>query len=156
MSLTINLKLFLDSPDAGHPDCICSYCEKLIEEGTVPIRMFVTEPNPRRIPVYTAGKLQTTFSIPVDGASDDVTGNLPQAVVAYHNRAAQLMTNAELSLIIAYIQHYVHAPLWLNNIEDEDFREEILNIQKASLDLKTIKDVESIIEACMDVGWDPL
>jgi hypothetical protein len=87
---------------------------------------------------------------------DDVTGNLPQAVVAYHNRVAQLMTDAELSLIIAYIQHYVHAPLWLNNIEDKDFREEILNIQKASLDLKTIKDVESIIEACMDVGWDPL
>ena len=34
------LRFFDDSPDAGDPLCICSYCECLIQEGTVPIRLF--------------------------------------------------------------------------------------------------------------------
>jgi len=34
------LRWFEGSPDAGDPLCICSYCECLIDEGTVPIRFF--------------------------------------------------------------------------------------------------------------------
>ena len=34
------LRWFADSPDAGDPLCICSYCLCLIEEGAVPIRFF--------------------------------------------------------------------------------------------------------------------
>jgi len=33
--------LFQESPDAGHPDCLCSRCGKAIQEGEVPIRMFI-------------------------------------------------------------------------------------------------------------------
>jgi hypothetical protein len=35
-------KLFDNSPDAGHPQCICSRCGERIQEGEFPIRMFTT------------------------------------------------------------------------------------------------------------------
>lgn len=31
---------FLESPDVGHPDCLCSRCEKMIGEAEVPIRVW--------------------------------------------------------------------------------------------------------------------
>lgn len=34
------LTWFKDSPDAGHPKCICSYCQELIGDGEVPLRVF--------------------------------------------------------------------------------------------------------------------
>ena len=34
------LAWFDDSPDTGHPDCICSYCGRVIGEDEVPVRMF--------------------------------------------------------------------------------------------------------------------
>ena len=36
-------KLFQDSPDAGHPACVCSRCGQLIEEHEMPLRAFVDE-----------------------------------------------------------------------------------------------------------------
>lgn len=34
------LKWFDDSPFAGDPDCICSYCGEVISEGECPIRIW--------------------------------------------------------------------------------------------------------------------
>jgi ribosome modulation factor len=34
------LKWFKDSPDTGDPDCICSYCGKVIAEEEMPLRCF--------------------------------------------------------------------------------------------------------------------
>ena len=34
------LKWFSDSPDAGTPECICSFCSKMIDEGEMPLRIF--------------------------------------------------------------------------------------------------------------------
>ena len=33
-------KLFADSPDAGHPDCLCSRCGLRIYDDEIPIRFF--------------------------------------------------------------------------------------------------------------------
>jgi hypothetical protein len=38
--LNAPLKWFRDSPDAGDPDCLCSYCERAIPENQLPIRLF--------------------------------------------------------------------------------------------------------------------
>lgn len=35
-------KLFEDSPDCGHPDCICSRCGSRIQEYEMPIRLTTT------------------------------------------------------------------------------------------------------------------
>jgi hypothetical protein len=35
-----NLMWFDDSPDAGEPSCLCSYCGNVIEEGDGPVRMW--------------------------------------------------------------------------------------------------------------------
>ena len=45
MALKFNIPLcelawFEDSPDAGDPDCICSYCSFVIPEDDVPARFF--------------------------------------------------------------------------------------------------------------------
>ena len=32
------LKWFKDSPNPGHPACLCSWCGKVIEAGEMPIR----------------------------------------------------------------------------------------------------------------------
>jgi hypothetical protein len=34
---------FHDSPDAGTPECICSWCRKPIGEEEVPVRLFYKE-----------------------------------------------------------------------------------------------------------------
>ena len=34
------LAWFDDSPDAGDPACICSYCGNVIEEYEIPLRLF--------------------------------------------------------------------------------------------------------------------
>lgn len=34
------LKFFSDSPDAGDPSCVCSWCGKVIEEREMPLRLF--------------------------------------------------------------------------------------------------------------------
>jgi hypothetical protein len=40
-TITVNsIMWFSNSPDAGHPDCLCSWCGKPIPEGTVPLRVF--------------------------------------------------------------------------------------------------------------------
>ena len=36
---------FKDSPDAGEPACICSFCGKLLGEEEVPTRLFNTDNN---------------------------------------------------------------------------------------------------------------
>ena len=35
-----HLKKFNDSPDAGDPSCICSYCKQVITEKEVPYRLW--------------------------------------------------------------------------------------------------------------------
>lgn len=42
------LQWFKDSPDTGHPSCICSYCSKPIAEGEMPLRVFRPTPDKRR------------------------------------------------------------------------------------------------------------
>lgn len=37
-------KFFYNSPDTGHPECLCSRCGKLIEEDEIPIRCWPTAP----------------------------------------------------------------------------------------------------------------
>lgn len=43
------LRWFDDSPNAGDPLCICSYCECLIEEAAVPIRFFGEDKREQRL-----------------------------------------------------------------------------------------------------------
>jgi len=37
-------KVFFDSPDTGHPECLCSRCGKLIPENEMAIRAWPSEP----------------------------------------------------------------------------------------------------------------
>jgi hypothetical protein len=43
------LKWFQDSPDAGDPECICSWCGKVIEEDEMPLRLFRSDNREARI-----------------------------------------------------------------------------------------------------------
>jgi hypothetical protein len=40
-----DLAWFEDSPDAGCPECICSYCGNQIGEDEIPLRFYRERPN---------------------------------------------------------------------------------------------------------------
>jgi len=44
--------IFWDSPEAGNPNCFCSRCANLIQEGELPIRIMIKPETPEEIAQY--------------------------------------------------------------------------------------------------------
>lgn len=88
---------------------------------------------------------------------DDVDGRLQEAVMAYLN---QTPTPKQLQLVIAYIQHHIHAPCWLESSPfgdvDGEMATEILELRELSLSLTTREDVNAYIHRALDSALDPL
>ncbi len=90
----------------------------------------------------------------------EVTGRLRLAFLAYLSGSP---TADELHTVIAYIQHHIHAPCWLETLPleegetpDEEFNNEIRALRALSLTLVTAQDVRQYIDRAMDIGLDPL
>lgn len=92
---------------------------------------------------------------------NDQTGTLPAAVRAFYNQDA---TPEQLKLVIAYIQHHIHAPCFLEKSPflsadpdpDITFEPEIKALRKLSLTLVTAADISAYISRAMDIALDPL
>lgn len=88
---------------------------------------------------------------------DDITGAMTSAVMAYLERTANA---TQLALIIAYIQHHIHAPCWLESSPysdvDEEMATEIRALRARSLALVSADDVNQYIQAALQIGLDPL
>lgn len=88
---------------------------------------------------------------------DDVTGTMRAAVMAYLD---QKPTDEQLKLVIAYIQHHIHAPCFLERSPwgevDEETARAIKALRAKSMEMKTLKDVNHYINRALGVGLDPL
>lgn len=91
---------------------------------------------------------------------EDVTGTMQRAVTAY---LSQALTADQLKLVIAYCQHYIHAPCWLEespfNADGADISEiaqEITELRKQSLEMETLEDVNLFVRSSLEAGLDPL
>lgn len=88
---------------------------------------------------------------------DDITGTLPAAVRAYFEGT---MTDDQVALVIAYIQHHIHAPCWIDTSLfgdlDEEIATQIRTLQQQSLTLKTATDINLYIQAALALALDPL
>ncbi|MCL4296305.1 MAG: hypothetical protein KJ077_11275 [Anaerolineae bacterium] len=88
---------------------------------------------------------------------DDVTGRLRAAVMDYLN---QKPTDEQLKLVIAFVQHHIHAPCWLEASPfgevDEEMAAEIKALRELSLTLVSLKDVNQFINRAIGIGLDPL
>ena len=88
---------------------------------------------------------------------DDVSNKLPEAVMAYLN---QDPSPEQLQLVIAYIQHHIHAPCWLESSPfdevDEEMADSIRSLREQSLKLASMEDVNAYIHTALDIALDPL
>ncbi len=88
---------------------------------------------------------------------DDMSGQTQAAVMAY---LEQEVTPQQLKLVIAYIQHHIHAPCFLESSPfgnvDSWMIGYITGLRQKSLALETIEDVNEYIDAALEVGLDPL
>lgn len=88
---------------------------------------------------------------------DDITGQMPRAVLAYLDQDA---SPEQLRLVIIYIQHHIHAPCFLEAYPfdeiDDEYQEALKKLRERSLALKTQEDVNQYINDCMEWAIDPL
>lgn len=87
---------------------------------------------------------------------DDVSGVMLAAVRAYHD---QQPTPEQLRMVIAYIQHHIHAPCWLESSPfnvNEEAEATIRALRERSLTLASVVDVNEYIHEAIGIGLDPL
>ena len=87
---------------------------------------------------------------------DDMSGKLREIVLAYLERRA---SQNQIEILIKYMIYYFHAPCWIETTPadfDPEYTEEIRKLRSKSLETKTIKDLDELIEIALDLGIDPL
>lgn len=87
---------------------------------------------------------------------DDITGTLRSTILAYYDRK---MNPEQLATLIAFLQHFIHAPCWLENLPFEataQTKKEISELRTMAMGMKTIADINGFIWRCLDYGIDPL
>ena len=86
----------------------------------------------------------------------DITGEMQSIMRSY---LEQRCNANQLRIVIAYLQHFIHAPLWLENIPlgaATEMTAAILAIRQQSMAMTTIEDVNACIDAMMKIALDPL
>lgn len=88
---------------------------------------------------------------------DEVSGRLRAIVLAY---LEQKIEPSALHILIAYVQHHIHAPCWLEKSPfsegvDEETATEIQALRAVSLNLKTVEDVNNYVDRAMEIALDP-
>jgi hypothetical protein len=89
---------------------------------------------------------------------DDVTGKMQEVVKAHLD---QNPTPDQLKIMIAYLQHFIHAPCWLEQSPsfgkiDPEIADKIRTLREQSLGLKSLDDVNQFINSAMEIAIDPL
>jgi|SRR5215471_1117179 len=164
---------FTDSPDAGDPACICSWCGLPIgSDEAPPIRMFnstvppagvearfhrfchhlaVTQlaPPPPSFPSLRTLPYVAPLGLPL-AWRDEQSGVLPAAIKAYFDAALgrDTITADQLVLLINYLIYYINAPCW----KGEGL--EALRLRVG--ELRTRADVDDFLDQCLEIGLDPL
>ncbi len=182
------LTWFHNSPDTGDPTCLCSVCMLVITEEQGPaIRIYREEDNAeaRFHSACFSGALDlktiqhNNFPIsvfdpakPTDSKNyrdtefvkgvpfnwhNEVGGSLSKAIMSFLYGDAD---RESLKIVVAYIQHHIHAPMWLTPEPGEEEVTEIINeihaLRALSLQLKTQNDIRNYINRSMKIGLDPL
>jgi hypothetical protein len=171
-----NLTFFANSPDAGHPDCLCSLCSQLITLDDVPVRLFRSSDNTEArlqlaAPDYAIGNADgpgppyfpslipqhylTPLGLPYYWRND-ITGELIEAISVYLdnrlNKNAPSLTPDQLTLIKAYFVHYINAPCW----DDPFFEAELHALRESVQTLASADDLAAFIHSALRIGLDPL
>jgi len=87
---------------------------------------------------------------------DDLTGITTQAIKAYLSGDHD---PDDIKIVIAYCQHFIHAPCWL---EARPFQappgaeQHIQRLRAESMQLKTARELDRWIESAISAGIDPL
>jgi hypothetical protein len=174
-----NLTFFANSPDAGHPDCLCSLCSQLITLDDVPVRLFRSIDNtearfhlacfktagfqlatpdahgPPPFPSLIPDHYLPPLGLPLYWRNE-VTGKLPDAVNAYLDTRleenAPSLTSEQLILLKAYFAHYINAPCW----DESGFETELKTLRKSVQTLISADDLAVFIHSAQQMGLDPL
>lgn len=124
-------------------------------EGTRVVQLSTFNPEKPTNPASYVALGQVT-GLPL-GWQDDVTGGMQDAVMAYLN---QRPTREELRLVIAYIQHHIHAPCFLEEWpfpdDDEERIAQVRALREKAMELTTLEDVNEYINQALEIGLDPL
>ena len=83
---------------------------------------------------------------------------IPQAIQAYLEQRA---TAQQLKFVIAYLQHLIHAPCWLEAFPSSNgpaatTATEIAALRQFSLTMTTVEQVNHFINRALDINIDPL
>lgn len=87
---------------------------------------------------------------------DDVSGELPAAVVRYYGFKVGEAAEPEpgqIELIRDYLIHYIEAPCW---DEVGGGWNELADLRRRAKQISSVEDIHRFIFACLDVGMDPL
>lgn len=88
---------------------------------------------------------------------EEVSGQLVAAIMAY---LRQEPTPEQLQLVIKYLQHHIHAPIWLDagflGPIDPQIAGEIKALREMSLTLNSLAEVNAYIQRALSAAIDPL
>ena len=85
---------------------------------------------------------------------DDISGQMPQAVLAFFEGKA---TPGQFALVRDYCRYYIDAPCWdWNPHNDDENRAELAAVRASIREVKTTMELNAWIGRCLDMGIDPL
>lgn len=88
---------------------------------------------------------------------NETSGQLPLAIKTYVFYAANPKKNPpptpeQIRLIAEYFRYFIYAPCWVT----EGCEEQIANLRRDTLRISSISDISTWINACLELGIDPL
>ncbi|MEZ4684170.1 MAG: hypothetical protein R2932_59165 [Caldilineaceae bacterium] len=88
---------------------------------------------------------------------DDVSGQMQETILSY---LEQRSTPEQLKTLIAYLQHYIYAPCWLEQNPfgevDEEIAAAIRKLREQAKRMVTLHEVNDFINEMINIGLDPL
>jgi hypothetical protein len=90
---------------------------------------------------------------------DEQSGVLPAAIWAFINHkvdGAEAPTADQIKLIRDYFTHYINAPCWSANCEDNEMSGILTEARGMVGKIETAIDIDRFISKCMEIGLDPL
>jgi hypothetical protein len=90
---------------------------------------------------------------------DDVTGELPKAVLAFWNHFIEKtpITAGQTEMVRDYIEYYIDAPCWATGEgEDSGYYEDFMALKERVRSLKTVEEIDAWLKDAYSLGLDPL
>lgn len=92
---------------------------------------------------------------------DEVTGELPAAMMAYIDFAAGIRadppTPAQVELIWDFLRHFINAPCWMTNCKagGSEMEGQLKALIVKAAAASTHDQVREFVDGCMELGLDP-